>query len=104
MELRELEEHIRTLAIVEETDSPTISCYLDLRNRVPGYRDELSSRLQLLRKTLPARSVADFEDAASRIEAGLSGTISPKTRGLAAFARGGNGPFQLHSAIRSADA
>jgi hypothetical protein len=95
VELRQLEEHVRTLATVEETDSPWISCYLDLRNGVPGYRDELSSRLQILRKSLPTRSLADFEDAARRIEAGLRGPISPRTRGVAAFARGGDRPFQL---------
>ena len=95
MELRELEEHIRVLATLEEADSPLISCYLDASGGPSGYRDELSSRIRLLRGSLSVRSAEEFDEAASRIEAFLEGAISPRTRGLAVFARGGETPFWL---------
>ena len=93
MEVRELEAHIRTLASVDENESPLISCYIDLSSEVIGYRDELDVRFQLLRKSLPTRSATDFDEAASRIIACLEGAIPPRTRGMALFARGGESPF-----------
>ena len=95
MELRQLEEHLRTLATVEETDSPLISCYLELSNGVAGCRNELDARFQVLRKSLPARSAAEFGESADRIEAYLTRAFSPRTRGLAVFARAGATPFWL---------
>ena len=95
MELSQLQDHIRTLAGVEETESPLISCYLDLRKRPLGYWEELDTRIQLLSKTLDAGSVADFERAAARIQLCLDGPISLATQGLAAFARAGKRPFWL---------
>jgi hypothetical protein len=32
MELKSLKEHIRSLAILPETDAPVISCYLSIEN------------------------------------------------------------------------
>lgn len=95
MELTKLEEHIRTLATTEETDSPLISCYLDLSSEATGYREEWRSRIHLLRKALCGESAADFEHAASLIEAFLKRGVSARTKGLAAFARGGRTPFWL---------
>ena len=95
MKLKLLEEHVWTLATIAETDSPLISCYLDLRNGPSGYRDDLDMRFQILRRSLPPRSVEDFNQAAARIEAHLDGGVSPRTQGVAAFARGGEKPFWL---------
>ncbi len=95
MELKELEEHIRTLATVEEGESPLISCYLDLTNGVTGYRNELDSRIQILRGSLPVRSSEEFDEAMSLIEWCLKENVSPRTRGMAVFARGGLKPFWL---------
>ncbi len=80
---------------MEETDSPLISCYLDVSSGPTSYQHELDTRVQLLRRSLPVRSVGKFDEAASRIEAFLDGAISPRTRGVAAFARGGETPFWL---------
>jgi rubrerythrin len=95
VELRQLEDHIRTLATVEEAESPLISCYLDLSNGVIGSRDELDARFQLLRKSLPVRAAAEFGESSRRIEAYLNGAISQRTRGLAVFVRAGATPFWL---------
>ena len=95
MELRQLEDHVRTLATVEETESPLISCYLDLSNGVIGCRNELEARFQILRRSLPVQAAADFGESADRIAAYLNGAISQRTRGLAAFARAGATPLWL---------
>lgn len=95
MELKELQEHIRRLATVDETDAPVISCYLDVGNGPASYRVELDDRLEILRRTLTSHSLMDFEDALYALEAGMSTAISPRTRGMAAFARAGNSPFCL---------
>jgi rubrerythrin len=95
VELRQLEDHIRTLATVEEAESPLISCYLDLSNGVIGCRDELDARFQVLRRSLPVRASAEFDESAGRIEAYLNGSISQRTRGLAVFVRAGAAPFWL---------
>ena len=95
MELKDLQEHIRTLATVEETESPMISCYLDLRNGPLGYRNEMETRVQLLRRSLPVRSAVEFDEATRRIEACIKEAMSPRTRGIAIFARAGERPFWL---------
>jgi len=95
MKLKLLEDHIRTLATLEETDSPLISCYLDLSSGPASHRDELETRFQILKRSLPPASAADFDFAAGRIAAHLNGALSPRTQGVAAFARGGEQPFWL---------
>ena len=92
MEVKELEEHIRALATVDETESPLISCYIDLSGKAIG-REELDARLQLLRKSLAVGSAVAFDEAANRIKRCLEGVIPPRTRGMALFARGGESPF-----------
>ncbi len=95
MELRQLEDHIRSLATVEEADSPLISCYLDLSNGVAGCRDVLDARFEVLKRSLPVKSAAEFIESADRIEVYLNGAVSQRTRGLAVFARAGATPFWL---------
>ena len=80
---------------MEETDSPLISCYLDLSSGPVGYRNELDFRVQLLKRSLPVRSVGEFDEAMGRIEACLNGGITSRARGMAVFARGGKTPFWL---------
>jgi hypothetical protein len=67
MELKNLQKHIRTLATLEETNSPVISYYL---NREPS---ELTNRLRLtergrvLRQSLWGRARHDFEETMHQI-------------------------------------
>lgn len=95
MELRKLEEHIRTLSIVPEMESPLISCYLDLSVGVIACREELEARMHLLRKSLPVRNVPELEQCSAKIEAFLDADLLPGTRGLAIFVRAGDQPFWL---------
>ena len=38
MKTRELEGHIRTLATLDESEAPMISCYLEIGNGSPGFQ------------------------------------------------------------------
>jgi rubrerythrin len=101
VELNELQNHIRKLATLEENDSPLISCYLDVRNRVPGFRDELASRIHLLNKTLGEESLKEFQRAAAKITHYLEHPVPQHTQGIAVFSRAGKQPFwlALHFAV-----
>lgn len=95
MEVRELQEHIRVLAALEESGAPVISCYLDTGSGTAGYRTAFDQRVQLLRKSLAGRALADFEQGLARIEDFLAAQLSPGTKGAAVFARAGERPFFL---------
>ncbi len=99
MDVKKLEEHIRTLATVAEAEAPFMSCYLDLSKGVAGYRDELDSRIQLLEKTLPVHSGRAFEEVKNVVEMCLYVAHLQRTKGLAVFARGGAEPFFLSLAF-----
>ena len=53
MEHKDLQECIRNLAMMDETDSVFISCYLNLERNSPGCRDFLKEREMLLAKSVP---------------------------------------------------
>lgn len=95
MELKNLQKHIRTLATLEETNSPVISYYLNREF------DELSNRLKLteqgrvLRQSLWGRAKHDFEEAMNKIETFIDTELLPDAKGVAIFARTGEGPFFL---------
>ena len=95
MELPQFEDHLRRLATVEESDSPLVTCYLDLSNGVSGVRREIACDVQSLRNSLPSASAGQFDKAVERIEAYLNEAVWPRTRGLAAFSRAGSAPFWM---------
>ena len=65
MELKKLKQHIRTLATVEETTSPMISCYLNLETG--ENQAAFESRVRLLQKSLTGNELLDFQAAANQI-------------------------------------
>ena len=93
MELRELQHHIRRLALLEETASPVISCYLNLETNLMDARQTLESQLRKVRKGLPAHLQSEFDEAFGQIETYLANPLPSHTKGLAIFARGGSWPF-----------
>lgn len=95
MDIHELQGHIRTLATLEESAAPLISCYLDVASGVAAYQPALNERVQLLRKSLTGQARADFEDAVGRIERYLESELKAGTRGVGIFTRGGQTPFFL---------
>ena len=52
MELNDLQRRIRTLASLQETSAPVISCYLNLEQGEAGYRNALDERVRALRGSL----------------------------------------------------
>ena len=50
--LGELKQHITLLANIEETDTPFISCYLNLENGQTNWRDVFDERACILRRIL----------------------------------------------------
>ncbi|MEO8593758.1 MAG: hypothetical protein ABI759_10580 [Candidatus Solibacter sp.] len=83
------------MATVDEADAPMISCYLDLSRGAAVCRNEMESRFQTLKKSLPAAASDKFGEAARGIEAFVAGAISSHTLGLAIFSRAGEKPFWL---------
>ena len=61
MELKNLKKHVHTLATLDETSAPVISCYLNLEKGEKGYREALNDRVRLVRETLKENRRGDFE-------------------------------------------
>lgn len=95
MELKNLQKHIRTLATLAETDSPIISCYLNLVASASEPHRVLKERALLIRQTLSGKALQEFEEALSRIEAFIATELLPDAKGAAMFACGGPQPFFL---------
>ncbi len=95
MELKNLEKHIRTLATLEETNSPVVSYYLNLETNEVTNRIMLTERGRVLRQSLWGRAKHDFEEAMNRIEAFIDNDLLPDAKGVAIFARAGEGEFFL---------
>ena len=93
MDLKKLKQHIRTLATVEETSSPMISCYLNLETG--ENQAAFESRVRLLQKSLTGKELLDFQAAANQIREYLKENANRESRGTAIFARGGDKPFFL---------
>ena len=95
MELKNLQKHIRTLATLEETDSPVISFYLNLEANASEQRHVLKERALWVRQTLSGKARQEFEEALGRIEAFIATALLPDAKGAVMFARGGPQPFFL---------
>lgn len=100
METRELEDHVRTLATLGESEAPLISCYLEIGTGSPGFHDVLDARVHTLRQSLTGNELNLFEQALSRIETFLGTEIATWARGAAFFARAGKQPFFLSLQFR----
>ena len=88
VELKNLQQHIRNLAILEETASPAINCYLNLEVGLAGYRNAFDERVRILRKSLVGEALAEFAAALSRIKEFIR-------TGLAASTRGGSDQYKV---------
>ncbi len=95
MDLGTLRQHIRTLAALDETNSPVVSYYLNREHNVFNNRLELAERARILSWSLWGRARPDFAEAMKQIEEYLNNELRPETKGVAIFARAGEGPFFL---------
>src|SRR5215510_13884776 len=68
MELNGLKQHIRTLAMLNETEAPVVSCYLNLEAGAMSYRTAFEERLRILKKSLTALEWHNFNEAILRID------------------------------------
>lgn len=93
MDHEKLNMHIRSIAVLGETNSPVISCYINNESGLPGYRDVIYGRIKEIRKSLSPDQRLDFEEAQARIERYLACDIYPESKGVAIFCRGGESPF-----------
>lgn len=100
MEVKELQKHIRTLATLEETDAPVISCYLNLESSLLSAHTNLLARSQKLNKGLTGSERWDFQAGLGRIEDYLYSEVKPETKGVALFFRQGMQPFWLAMQFR----
>lgn len=95
MELKNLQKHIRTLAVVEETNAPMISCYLNLEKGPAACQNFIRGRAGVLRKILFGEGLTGFDEALAQVEAFVATELLPEAKGVAIFARGGESPLFL---------
>jgi len=95
MELKNLQEHVRTLATLAESDADVISCYLTLEKARLDNRDLFEGQVWSLKQGLARKSLRRFEEALERIVEYLKTELLPDARGVALFSRSGEEPFFL---------
>lgn len=95
MDLQHLQQHIRTLASLEETGTPVISCYLNCTEDVEQNWQFLTEKERVLRRTLPPKARQHFSEAFHQIQRFLDSQVTPEAKGVALFARSGDKPFFL---------
>ncbi len=88
----ELQKRIQQLAFLEESEEPIISCYI---NPETEYRKSLDDQVRSVKKTVDRKMLPAFWEALGKIEVFLGTGIQAGSRGVAAFARGGERPFFL---------
>ena len=85
--IEELRRHVATLACVEETETPFVSCYLNLEQGKSGYGKVLEDRALALRSTLDEVARTDFDATIHKIKAYLAEKLRPDAKGAAIFCR-----------------
>ena len=95
-----MQRHVLTLATLEESDAPVISCYLNLETGLAPARQVLDERVRLLRKTLPSPRRDLFERALLRIDSRLAEGFQAESQGAALFSRCGDQDFFLDLEFR----
>ena len=98
MKLSELQKHIKSLAVLEETECGVISCYLS-NPQTSSDHAFFSDRIRLISAGLAKEAQQAFEQASHQIESFLRTRLDSDTRGLAAFARGGKQPFFSRASV-----
>ena len=87
----DLQDHVRTLAVLPESDAPILSCYL-----TPGrarWQALFERRIHLLRRITPRSERAALDAAADQVRSFLKTELRASTRGVAVFARAGRDPY-----------
>jgi len=95
MDMTNLQTHVRTLAMLPETDDPVVSCYVALENcrlKAPNLFDE---QIQSVRAGFTGEARWALEEALQPVRTFLTDGLSSDARGAAVFSRAGKEPFLL---------
>jgi hypothetical protein len=95
MESQKLQDYIRNLAMLDESDDLFISCYLNMEIGPAGFHDYLDERMHVLKNSLPNLYHKNFKEAIIPIHDFLSRKSFQGAKGLALFSRNGSQPFFL---------
>ncbi len=95
MDLNKLQQHIRTLALLDVSEDLVVTCYLNVEASVQSYRTAFTERVALLRRAVAPEHETAFEEGLARIVSFIKDGLRPDSKGMAAFARGGPQPFFL---------
>jgi len=93
MQLEKLQGHIRTLAMLPESETDVVSCYLRVENGRVRNRDALDG--QCCGRGLSGGARETFEESLARIGHFLSNDLRSASKGVAIFSRTGEKPFFL---------
>ncbi|MFT5548780.1 MAG: protein required for attachment to host cells [Candidatus Azotimanducaceae bacterium] len=83
----ELRNRILTLAVIEESPTPFVSCYLNLENGEQSALQSMELRAELLRRILKGRDLEDFSESVGAIKSYVKRELLPEAKGMAFFAR-----------------
>ncbi len=100
MDLKNLKQHIKTLATLEENDDPVISCYLNVEKGLHNSQSYMEQRIQWIEKSIFGSQKHSFEEALKVIDNRLKNVDLSQVKGLAFFTRGGKSPFSLELRFR----
>lgn len=91
METKELKEMVRSLAMVNETNDPFVSCYINMKD--PDWENTLEANYQKIRRSLSSDKKTSFEQSYLQIKNYLKNEILENTEGVALFSRSGEDPY-----------
>jgi rubrerythrin len=83
----ELKDRILTLAGIEESPTPFVSCYLNLENGEKSALQAIERRAELLRRILKGKDLGDFEESIGAIKSYVKRELLAEAKGMAFFAR-----------------
>ena len=101
MELKDLKQHVRTLAALEEADAFVVSCYLNFKTGARDARDFFYQQAAALTRGLGRDAIRrQLEPAMNQVETYLSSDLARDVKGVAVFARAGRQPLFLSLQFR----
>ena len=93
MEIRQLQNHLRTLIELDETECPVVSYFLDRED--PDGPQIIREQTLAARKALDSEQRVAFDVVVDRIENHVPWRLDESTRSVAVFARSGSSPLFL---------
>ncbi len=100
MDTRMLEEHIRALAALTETDDPVISCYAAVENGRVKSTNMFEEQIRALQMGLKDEARRSFENALAPVRSFLTNRLVADAKGAAVFSRAGQAPYFLFLRFR----